>query len=190
MTEKTLDLNVLRARINEVKEESNDNINFSMELIRCLLARHDLQHSIPTDFCLDTIQQDVINYIQSGCVPPRELLVLIDWEVLSNFLRELVWLCSATSIEYYCSKTPGENVGIFEEIISMMNESNGHLTGTYLLGAMTLMMSEVPSFDLVSALTNDFSDDEEQCQKNMNNFDEIIHALVSRYTEDVMYYDA
>ena len=43
------------------------------------------------------------------------------------------------------------------------------------------------SEDMISKITNDFSDDPDQCQRNMDYFVEFASSVLTRYNEDKIY---
>jgi hypothetical protein len=189
MSEETIDLKSLQSRINEIKKEGQESADFTIEYIECLMKRHDLKDSIPDDYELEEVPDSVIDCLRKGEIPTKEQIILMDSDIQNYFLFEMIWLCGMTAISYYTSDEEledGEN-GTFDIILGMMNISSGHWTACYLICVLSLLMARVPSEDMISTFTNNFSDDEEQIQRNMNYFIEFAASVLFRYTEDKIY---
>lgn len=189
MSEETIDLKSLQSRINEIKKEGQESADFTIEYIECLMKRHDLKDSIPDDYELEEVPDSVIDCLRKGEIPTREQIILMDSDIQNYFLFEMIWLCGMTAISYYTSEEEleeGED-GTFDIILGMMHISSGHWTACYLICVLSLLMAKVPSEDMISSFTNNFSDDPEQCQKNMNYFIEFASSVLNRYNEDKIY---
>ncbi len=189
MSEELIDLKSLQSRINEIKKEGKESADFTIEFITCLMERHDLQDSIPEDYELEDIPDSVLDSLKKGEVPEKDQIIMMDSDTQNYLLFELIWLCGMTAISCYTSleKVEEGEESTFDIILSMMYISPGHWTACYLIAVLTLLMAKVPSEDMISKMTNEFSDDPEQCQKNMDYFVEFASSVLSRYIEDKVY---
>lgn len=189
MSEEIIDLKSLQSRINEIKKEGQESADFTIEYLECLMKRHDLKDSIPDDYELEDVPDSVIDCLRKGEIPTRDQIILMDSDTQNFFLFEMIWLCGMTAISFYTSEEEleeGED-GTFDIILGMMHISSGHWTACYLICVLSLLMAKVPSEDMISSFTNNFSDDPEQCQKNMNYFIEFASSVLNRYNEDKIY---
>lgn len=189
MSEEIIDLKSLQSRINEIKKEGQESADFTIEYLECLMKRHDLKDSIPDDYELEDVPDSVIDCLRKGEIPTRDQIILMDSDTQNFVLFEMIWLCGMTAISFYTSEEEleeGED-GTFDIILGMMHISSGHWTACYLICVLSLLMAKVPSEDMISSFTNNFSDDPEQCQKNMNYFIEFASSVLNRYNEDKIY---
>jgi hypothetical protein len=189
MSEETIDLKSLQSRINEIKEEGQESADFTIEYINCLMERHDLKDSIPDDYELEDVPDSILEMLSMGKIPTKEQIILMDSDTQNFLLFELIWLCGMTAISFYTSEEEVEEgePGTFDVILGMMHVSPGHWTACYLICVLSLLMAKVPSEDMIAKITNDFSDDPEQCQKNMDYFIEFASSVLTRYNEDKIY---
>lgn len=189
MSEETIDLKSLQSRINDIKKEGQESADFTIEYISCLMDRHDLKDSVPDDYELDDIPDSVFDSLRKGEIPSKDQIILMDSDTQNYLLFELIWLCGMTAISFYTSEEEVEEgePGTFDVILGMMQISPGHWTACYLICVLTLLMAKVPSEDMIAKITNDFSDDTDQCQKNMDYFIEFASSVLTRYNEDKIY---
>lgn len=189
MSEETIDLKSLQARINDIKKEGQESADFTLEFIDCLLQRHDLKDSIPDDYEILDIPDSILDCLRKGEVPSKEQIIMMDSDTQNYFLFELIWLCGMTAVSFYTSdeEVEEDDMGTFEVILGMMHISPGHWTACYLIAVLSLLMAKVPSEDMISKITNDFSDDPDQCQRNMDYFVEFASSVLTRYNEDKIY---
>ena len=170
MPEDSINLQYLQSRINDIRKEGQESADFTIEYIECLMRRHDLMESIPEDFELDDVSDSILDTLRKGEIPTKDQIILMDAQVQNYFIFELIWLCGMTAIAYYTSNEndeSGEETNTFDIILSMLQVSPGHATACYLISVFTLLMSQLPSETMISNITNNFSDDVEQCQKNI-----------------------
>lgn len=190
MPEDSINLQYLQSRINDIRKEGQESVDFTIEFIECLMERHDLMESIPDDFELDDVPDIILDSLRKGEIPTKEQIILMDTDIQNYFLFELIWLCGMTAIAYYTSDEKSENgeqSNTFDVILSMLQVSPGHATGCYLICVFTLLMGQIPSETMISNITNNFSDDFDQCQKNMDYFVELSSSVLTRYKEDKLY---
>lgn len=190
MTEDSINLKFLQSRINDIKQEGQESVDFTLEYLECLMNRHDLMESIPQDFELDDVPDIILDTLRKGEIPTKDQIILMDTQVQNYFLFELIWLCGMTAVAYYTSDEQNEDneePNTFDVIMSMLQISPGHATGCYLISVFTLLMGQLPTESMISNITNGFSDDFEQCQKNMDYFVELSSAVLTRYKEDRLY---
>ena len=184
------DLKSLQSRINEIKQDGQESVDFTIEYINCLIERHDLSSSLPEDYELDNVPECVFESIRKGNVPTKEEIILMDSEVQNYLLFELIWLCGMTAISFYssCEEIEEGIPGTFDVIIDMVNVSPGHWSACYLIAVLTLLMAKIPSESVISVLTDNFSDDPNQIQINMNYFIEFAASVLQRHKEDCVYH--
>jgi hypothetical protein len=189
MSEDTIDLKSLQARINDIKKEGQESADFTLEYINCLMQRHDLKDSIPDDYEIEGIPDDILDSLRKGEVPSKDQIIMIDSDTQNYLLFELIWLCGMTAISFYTSNEELKegDVGTFEAILEMMHISPGYWTACYMIAVLSLLMAKVPSEEMISKITNNFSDDPEQCQKNVDYFVELASSILTRYNEDKIY---
>jgi hypothetical protein len=190
MTEDPFNLKFLQSRINDIKEEGQESADFTIEYIECLMNRHDLMESIPDDFELDDVPDSILDTLRKGEIPTKDQIILMDTQVQNYFIFELIWLCGMTAVAYYTSDEEREeenDPSTFDVILGMLQVSPGHATGCYLICVFTLLMGQIPSETMISNITNNFSDDFDQCQKNMDYFVELSSSVLTRYKEDRLY---
>jgi hypothetical protein len=189
MSEDTIDLKSLQARINDIKKEGQESADFTLEYINCLMQRHDLKDSIPIDYEIEDIPDDILDSLRRGEVPSKNQIIMIDADTQNYLLFELIWLCGMTAISFYTSneEVKDGDVSTFDVILGMMHISPGYWTACYLIAVLSLLMAKVPSEEMISKITCDFSDDPDQCQKNMDYFIEFASSILTRYTEDIIY---
>jgi hypothetical protein len=189
--EEKLDLSSLQSRINEIKKEGQESADFTIEYIECLMNRHDLKESIVEDYEIDGVPESILESLRKGEIPTRDEIMVMDSDTQNFLLFELIWLCGMLAISYYSSNEEIEEdePSTFDVIMEMVNISPGHWTACYLIAILTLLMARIPSESMISKMTNDFSDDEEQIQLNLDYFIEFSSSLLFRHTEDIGYYD-
>lgn len=192
-TEKpNFDLNLLQSRIEQIKEEGKESSEFVHNYIRCLMDRHDLQSCIPADTEIQDIPDSIIQTIVDGEVPTIEALNMISEEDKNWLLIQLVWICGMAAISVYCedeeSEDSDEEESTFDAILAMMDVSEAHFAGCYLVCALTLLMCKIPPFEMVEAMTDDFSDKPEIILRSKELFYQLCSGIYSRYEEDLMYY--
>jgi hypothetical protein len=197
MAEETFDLKSLQSRINDIKKEGQESVEFTFQYIQCLMERHDLVESIPDDYEIEDVPDKILDALRVGEIPSTEDLILMDADTQNYFLFELIWLCGMTAIAFYTKDEKEEDedegeddeeyVSTFDVILSMMYVSPGHWTACYLIAVFSLLMAKVPSENMIANLTNDFSDDPDQCQINMDLFVELASSVITRYSEDKVY---
>lgn len=179
MTE-VFDVKDLTDRINKLKKSGD----FTREFLECLAERHDLFSSIPNDLSISEIPESVMNSLRSGELPPKEDILLMDTELQTHLVIELIWMCGMQAISYYTEDEPE----YLESILAMLDVSAGHYVGCYLISVFTLLMSKVPSMSLIETLTNNFDSSPEGLEKSQDIFLETAYSLFLRWTEDKGYY--
>lgn len=196
--EEKFDIKELQKRITEVKEETKMLNTFTREYLECLIERHDLPNFMEDDYEFEDIPEEIISIIKKGELPTEEQISELDEETQDIFIKECVFLCGISAVSWYCDmeeeieeeeEDDEEDVSIFEIIMEMSNESIGHYTATYIIAALTLLFGKIPSFGLIECMTNNFSSDDEQIDKNMMMFNELCFSIICRYKEDKSYYD-
>jgi hypothetical protein len=188
----SFDLKSLQSRINEIKKESEEITDFTYDFLQCLVHRHDLADCIPPDFELEDIPDHIFDLLRSQTVPTKEQLIMISPDDQNFMCFESIWLCGMGAIASYGADEDGnEEEGIpstFDTILAMRDVSPAHNIASYLIAALTLLMCQVPSEDMIEKITNNFDESQEQLQNNIDNFVEFASAIITRYREDMMYY--
>lgn len=189
--EEKFDIKELQKRITEVKEETKILNNFTRDYLECLIKRHDLANFIEEEYEFEGISEEIITIIKKGEVPTEEQIAELDGDTQDIFIKECVFLCGMSAVSCYCDleeENEEDEPSSFEVIMEMSNESIGHYTATYIIAAFTLLFSKIPSIELIKFITNDFSSNEEQIDKNMMIFNELCFSIICRYKEDKDYY--
>jgi hypothetical protein len=189
-TEKpSFDLNLLQSRIEQIKEEGKESSEFVHNYIKCLMDRHDLQSCMPNDTEIQDIPDSIIQSIIEGEVPTIDALNMISEEDKNWLLIQLVWICGMAAIAVYCDDEETDDDGsTFDAILSMMDVSEAHFAGCYLICALALLMCKIPPIEMIEAMTDDFSDRPEIIQRSKELFYQLSSGIYSRYEEDLMYY--
>lgn len=197
-------LSSLQSRINEIKEEGEESTGFTLRFIECLMYRHSLKECLLEDTEFDFVSDHIMEKLKSGIIPTEEELIILSPDEQNQLLFELIWFCGMGALASYGADEDnilyGEdeerngdeeesNVTTFDVILDMRNQSIGHYSATYIIAALSLLMSQIPSRLLVESITNNYNDSEDQIQSNMNIFIELSSAILDRYREDMAYYD-
>ena len=185
------DLSSLQSRINDIKKDGQESADFTIEYLECLMERHDLGKSIPDEYELEGVPEAVFESLRKGEIPNKEEILLMDSDTQNFFLFEMVWVCGMTAVAYYTSDEEKEDgvPSTFEAILELVNISPGHWSACYLIAVLTLLMAKVPTEDMISLMTNNFSDDPEQIQINLDYFIEFASGLLCRHAEDFAYHN-
>lgn len=181
MTE-VFDVKDLTDRINQIKKSGD----FTREFLECLAERHDLFSSIPSDLNIPDVPASIMKSLHSGEVPTKEDILLMDTEIQTHLVIELIWLCGLQAVSYYTEDDPE----FIESILAMLDVSDGHYLGCYLISAFTLLMCKVPSMSLIETITNNFDSSPEGLEKSQNIFLETAYSLYLRWIEDKGYYQS
>lgn len=189
--EDKFDIKSLQSRIAEVKQEQEVSNNFTQEFLECLLKRHDLQNLITDEQNFQDVPDTIVEDLREGIVPSIEKLSVIDVATQDYLLKDCVWLCGMASVAFYSdnnSQYQHDDPKPFDEIIKMPEISPAYHTGSYIVAALTLLMGEIPSQNIVTALTNNFDDSENQLERNVELYNELCVSILRRYQEDQDYY--
>lgn len=187
----SFDMSGLLDRINKIKKQGEQTSEFTLEFLQCLLERHDLKYAIPPDFEVVDIPSIILDSLRQGELPSKEQLCLLDNEVQNNFLVEMIWVCGMNAIYYYTKDVPPDANGetILDSLLVMLDVSQCHFVGCYLIAVMTLLMGNVPSIDIIESLTGNFNNSPEQIIKSQDMFLEFSKAIYSRWKEDKLNYE-
>lgn len=176
-----------------LKQESESTAEFTIEFIECLMNRYNLDTALFDELEVDDVPDDILKIMQEGRVPTKEELLPLDSDTQNVLLMELVWFCGIQRIAFFSEfENDEEEDGIpnkFESIIAMRDVSSAHVIGSYLIAAMTLLMSRIPSDELIDILTDNFNDSQENLQRISMIFLETCSSILCRYQEDSHYYE-
>ena len=189
--EDKFDIKYLHSRIAELKKQSEESIKFTREYLECLIKRHDLKNIIHEDHEFDNVPVTILDSLKNGIVPSEEELCLIDSETQDYLIKDCVYMCGLGAICWYCDNIPDYKElqpSPFDEILEMSTVSPGHYTASYIIAGLTLLMSDLPSQEIVEVMTNNFDSSEDQVERNFNLFNEICVSILKRYMEDKEYY--
>lgn len=189
--EDKFDIKALQSRIAEVKKESEETTEFTMQFLECLMKRHDLANVIHEEQEFDDAPDEVNQTLRKGELPKREDLAKMSTDAQDYLIKDCVYMCGLGAISWYGDNLPQyEDVDPkpFDEIIVMPDISPGHHTASYIVAGLTLLFSDIPSQKMIEALTNNFDSSPEQLEENMEYFNEICVLILKRYTEDLEYY--
>jgi hypothetical protein len=187
------DLKALQSRINEIREEGEEITDFTYDFIECLIKRHCLNDFLWEETELEDVPDSILETIREGKVPSKDELILLSPDTQNFLCFELIWICGMAALACYGADDDGdeeeEEPSTLDVILSMKEESPAHYIASYLIAVMTLLMGQIPSQDLIICMTNDFDESEEQLQKNMTSFVELSSAVLTRYHEDLGYFE-
>ena len=189
-SEKTeFDLKLLQSRIEQIKEEGKESSEFLYNYIQCLVERHDLFDYIPEDLEIVDIPEQIIQKLIDHEIPSVDDLNALDLGNKQWLIIQLVWICEMGSVAVYSEDADEDDEeSTFDAILSMMDVDEAHYVGVYLVAALTLLMCQIPPFELVEKLTNEFSEDPEDIESAKQSFYQLSSGIYSRYKEDVNYY--
>lgn len=116
---------------------------------------------------------------------------MMDSETQNSLLFELIWLCGMTAVSYYTKDEELEEgePSTVQAIFEMSKESPGHMLAMYLISVLSLLMGQLPSQRMIETITSDYSDDDDQMQRNVDMFIEWGSAVLTRHQEDMIYFD-
>lgn len=190
MNTESLDLNSLRARINDIKKEGEESTDFTIGFLECLMFRHDLVDCLYEDIELENVPDMILDKLKIGDIPTKDEVILMSSDAQNHLCFELIWLCGMGALSSYGADNDSEGEdgpSTLDIILSMSDISHAHYMGTYLIAALTLLMAQIPTQELISSLTNDFDCADEQLEKNMDIFVELASSIITRYREDLAY---
>jgi hypothetical protein len=187
----TFDLNVLQSRINQIKEEGNESSEFTLNFIKCLMYRHNLKFAIPEDFEIDDIPTSIIETIVSGEIPTIDSLNILSEDDKNWLIIQLIWVCGLAAIYNYCQdeEVVEDGESTFDVVLAMMDVSEAHCSGCYVLCALTLLMAKLPPLEMIELITNDFSNNPMSIERSKEVFYQLSSGIISRYMEDLVHYD-
>jgi hypothetical protein len=185
----SLDLKSLQSRINDIKEEGSQISDFTIEYLKCLMYRHDLQYALPENVEFEDVPDSIIQKLRSGEIPTEDEIILMDSDTQNFLCFELVFFCGLYAIARYGGDEPlsEDEPSIYDIVCTMRKTSMAHYMGTYIISGLTLLMGQIPSQKLVEKLAGDFSEEKEQLQLNMDFFTEIASSILTRHIEDNEY---
>jgi hypothetical protein len=189
--EEKFDIKALQSRIAEVKKETEETTEFSLQFFECLIKRHDLSNILHENHEFDDTPDEVAKALKKGEVPKREDLSKMTTEAQDYLLKGCVYMCGMGAISWYSENMPQyEEIEPkpFDEIIGMPNISPGHHTASYIVAGLTLLFADIPSQRTIELLTNNFDSSPEQLNENMELYNELCVTILKRYTEDLEYY--
>ena len=189
--EEKFDIKALQSRIAEVKKETEETTEFTLQFFECLIKRHDLSNILHEDHEFDDTPDEVAKALKKGEVPKREDLSKMTTEAQDYLLKGCVYMCGLGAISWYSENMPQyEKIEPkpFDEIIEMPDISPGHHTASYIFVGLTLLFADIPSQRTVELLTNNFDSSPEQLGENMELYNELCVTILKRYTEDLEYY--
>ncbi len=179
-------------RINKIKKEGEKSTEFTLECLQCLLERHDLKYSIHLDFEVVDVPFVILESLRQGILPSKEQICLLDDEVQSNFIAEMIWVCGMNTISYYTRDIPPDEDGetVLDQFLVMLEVSESHFIGCYLISALTLLMGNIPSIEMIETITDNFNNNPQHIAKSLEIFYEFIRAIHSRWKEDKLNYES
>lgn len=186
----SFDMSALSERISELKKQGEEFVDYTYDFLTCLMDRHDLKYSIPEDFTIEDVPENIIQEILLGNIPSKDQLSLMDSDTQMGMIYEFIWACGMNSISYYTNDIPVEDgdISIYDAVLEMGGVGKAHNIASYLIAAYTLLFCRVPRIEFIEYITNDFLDTPEQILKNTNMFIEVAGSLMIRWKEDKLYY--
>jgi hypothetical protein len=191
MSDINFDINELQKRIQEVKQEEEESTTFTLNFLECLIKRHDLNNMIDDQQQFEDVPNSIVQYLSDGKIPPKEEIELLSPETQDYLVKDCVFICGMGAISYYSDNNPiykDMEPRPFDAIIEMPNISPGHHTSAYIVAALALLFADIPAQDMLELITNKFSSEHEQLEKNVETFNELCVSILKRYNEDKLYY--
>lgn len=189
--EDKFDIKALQSRIAEVKKESEETTEFTIQFLECLLKRHDLANVLHDEHEFDDAPDEVNQALKRGELPKKEDLAKMDTDAQDYLMKDCVYMCGLGAISWYGDNLPQYeelDPKPFDEIIQMPDISPGHHTASYIVAALALLHADIPSQRMIELLTNEFDSSPEQLEENMEFFNELCVTILKRYQEDLEYY--
>lgn len=189
--EDKFDIKALQSRIAEVKKESEETTEFTMQYLECLLKRHDLGNVLHEDHEFDDTPDEVNDVLKKGELPKREDVAKMTTEAQDHMIKDCVFMCGLGAISWYGENLPqyeGIDPKPFDEIIEMPDISPGHHTASYIVAGLALLFADIPAQRTIELLTHNFDGSPEQLEENMEFYNEICVMILKRYHEDLEYY--
>lgn len=186
-----IDLQKLSTMTAFLKAESESASEFTIEFLECLIKRYNLDTALFEGIELEEVPEEIIKTIQEGGVPTQKDLLPMDSGEQNLFLMEMVWFAGMQRIAAYCEDEELEEgePSTFDSILAMRDVSTAHWIGSYLIAALTLLSSKMPSHEFVDSLTNNFDESDDNVQRITNFFIETCGSIYYRYKEDGCFYD-
>lgn len=174
-----------------LKQESESTSDFTIEFIECLMNRYNLDTALFEGVEIDDVPEEIISILQESRVPTKEELLPLSSDTQNYLLMELIWFCGMQRIALFCEDEEVEEgePSTFDTILAMRDVSAAHAIGSYLISALTLLNSRMPSNDYVDLLTSNFEDTPENCNRISMILLETCSNLLCRYQEDQFYYE-
>lgn len=191
MMEDKFDIRSLQNRIKEITKESEESSLFTHEFLKCLIERHSLTTIIHEEHEFDDVPDFITEKLIKGEVPTVDQIKLMDVDTQDFLLKDCIWICGMGAISWYCENLDEYkelDPSPFDQYLELPNISAGHYTASFIATGLTLLMSDIPSQQLIETLTNNFDDSDQQVEKNMVLFTEICLSILRRYQEDLANY--
>lgn len=189
--EDKFDIKALQSRIAEVKRETEETTEFTIQFLQCLFTRHNLSNVLHEEHEFDDAPDEVNQALRKGELPEKKDLLKMTTEAQDYLIKDCVYMCGLGAICWYSENTQ-EYKEIhpkpFDEIIKMSDISPGHHTASYIIAALSLLFADIPKQRTIELLTNEFDSSPEQLQENMEYYNELCLAILKRYREDLEYY--
>lgn len=184
-------LSDLQSRIKKLKDESNQTSEDTLQYIHCLMDAHDLRNSIPEDIQIDEIPDFIFQKLRAGEIPTKEELVILDPRVQYGLCTELVFLCGMKRLKRIGGESKAEDseYSMCELVEIMRDISIPYCQAAYILMAMILLMSSIPSPKLIENIVQNFDESEEQVEQNARTFQEFSSAILTKYEFDTQNLD-
>jgi hypothetical protein len=186
----SMDFKQLNKLTAQVKAQSESSSDFTISFLDCLMTRYNLQSCLMANIVLEEIPDDIIQILREGNIPTKEDLLPLDFETQQTLMMEMMWFAGMNKIVYYTAgeKVDAETPSTSECILAMRDVSNAHFYASYLFAGLTLLMNVVPSYEFVSALTNNFDNSLENLAFIMDRSCEVLSSLHERHTEDLDFF--
>jgi hypothetical protein len=173
-----------------LKQESESTAEFTIEFIECLMNRYNLDSALFEGIEIEEVPEEILNTLREGNIPTKEDLLPLNSEAQNILLMELIWFCGVQRIALFSEDEELEEgmPSTFDSVLAMRDVSNAHIIGSYLISALTLLMSKIPSPEMMDLLTNNFEDSQQNMQRISTIFLEVCSSILCRYNEDSYYY--
>jgi hypothetical protein len=190
MADFNFDMSVLTERITQIKSDTKEVSDCTMEYLECLMKRYALKESIPEHFKVEDVPDDIIELLRSGELPSEDRIATLDPDTQTSLVFDLIWACGIKSVYEYVESTeePQEvRDEFFDSILALLDISPAHVTGCYIIAVLTLIMHKIPSVSMIETITNNFDDSETSIHNSREFFVECASSLIFRWRDEKNY---
>lgn len=179
-------LSYLQKKINELKEETNESSEYTIEYLQCLMEDHDLQDSLDEVIEIKEIPDIILNKLRQGDIPSEDDLLSIDAFMQFVLRSELIFACGMHRLKLLGGEElkEGCEYPMCEVVTRLTEMSPACCGGAYIFMAMLLLTSVIPSPIIIGAMTSNFGESQEEVETSSLVFQELSDNLLDRYRHE------